>query len=211
LKYNYHPPFLVKKIFSDFIWETSNKKILLTFDDGPIDSATLKILKVLELNKIKAVFFCVGNNIIKHPDLIKKMLADGHTIANHTMNHKSITKMKREETIGEIDSFNKELKDNFNYDVKYFRPPFGRFTINTKNLLNELNLKCVMWNLLTYDYENRIQKVKYAIDNYLKANSIIVFHDNNKCADIIEESLNYTIQKAKEKGFEFGEPENCLN
>lgn len=211
MRYNYHPPFLVRKIFNDFIWETSNKKILLTFDDGPTEDATLKILKVLELNKIKALFFCVGNNIIKHPDLVKKILADGHTIANHTMNHKLLTKMNREESVEEINSFNQKMKKKFNYQVKYFRPPYGRFSIKSNKLLSELDMKCVMWNLLTYDYENRIQKVNYAIDNYLKANSIIVFHDNNKCADIIEESLNYTIQKAKEKGFEFGEPENCLN
>ena len=211
MRYKYHPPFLARKIFSDFIWETSNKRILLTFDDGPTDSATLKILKILNSNKIKAVFFCVGNNIIKHPDLVKKILTDGHTIANHTMNHKLLTKMNREESVTEINSFNQEMKNSFNYQVKYFRPPFGLFNFKSKNLLSELEMRCVMWNLLTYDFENRIEKVKYAIDNYLRKSSIIVFHDNNKCADIIEESLSYTIGKAKEKGFEFGEPENCLN
>ena len=67
-----------------------------------------------------------------------------------------------------------------------------------------------MWNLLSYDYENSIGKVKYAIDNYLKENSIIVFHDNIKCDDIIEESLIYTIEQANKKGFKFGGPEGCL-
>ena len=211
MRYKYHPPFLVRKIFNDFIWETSNNKILITFDDGPTEDATLKILKVLELNKIKSVFFCVGNNIIKRPDYVKKILADGHTIANHTMNHKLLTKMNREESVEEINSFNWELRNKFNYHVKYFRPPYGRFNFKSNELLNELDMKCVMWNLLTYDFENKIERVKYAVDNYLRANSIIVFHDNNKCTDIIEESLTHTIEKATEKGYEFGEPENCLN
>ena len=71
-------------------------------------------------------------------------------------------------------------------------------------------MKCVMWNLLTYDFENDIEKVKYAIDNYLNKNSIIVFHDSIKCSDIIEKSLNYTIEQVSKNGFEFGEPEDCL-
>ncbi len=57
---------------------------------------------------------------------------------------------------------------------------------------------------------NSVEKVKYAIDNYLSKNSIIVFHDSIKCRDIIEEALNYTIEQVSKKGFEFGEPEDCL-
>ncbi|MEJ2105478.1 MAG: polysaccharide deacetylase family protein [Ignavibacteriaceae bacterium] len=78
---------LVQKLFGNFIWKTSNNKILLTFDDGPTEAATEKILSVLKVNKIKVVFFCVGNNIKKHAELTQKILQEGHTIANHTMNH----------------------------------------------------------------------------------------------------------------------------
>ncbi len=72
MRYKYHPPYLVKKLFNDFIWETSNNKILLTFDDGPTEAATLKILSILKANQIKAIFFCVGNNIKKHPAVNRK-------------------------------------------------------------------------------------------------------------------------------------------
>jgi len=210
LRYKYHPPYLVKKFFDEFIWETSNNKILLTFDDGPTEIATLKILNILKGEQIKAVFFCVGNNIKTRPALAEKILEDGHTIANHTMNHKMLTKMNREESIEEIGAFNDMMKEKFNYDVKYFRPPYGRFNLKTNKILNELNMKCVMWNLLTYDYENNLEKVKYAIENYLNKNSIIVFHDSLKCNDIIQESLNYTIEQVSNKGFAFGELEDCL-
>ena len=210
MRYKYHPPYLIKKLFNNFIWETSYNKVQLTFDDGPTEAATQKILSALEINQIKAVFFCVGNNIRKHPTLVEKILEDGHTIGNHMMNHKLLTKMKREESVEEISSFNNLMREKFNYDVKYFRPPLGRFNLKTTNILNELNLKCVMWNLLTYDFENSLEKVKYSIDNYLNNNSIIVFHDNIKCNDIIEESLIYTIEQVSKKGFEFGEPEDCL-
>ena len=207
---NYRPPFFVQKLFRNFIWNTSNNKILLTFDDGPTESVTLKILSVLRNNKIKSVFFCVGNNIIKYPSLVEKILEDGHTIANHTMNHKLLTKLNREEATKEIQLFNNFMKEKFNYKVKYFRPPYGRFNLKTNRILTKLGLKCVMWNLLTYDFQNSIDKVKFGINNYLKENSIIVLHDNIKCSGIIEEALNYTIEQADRKGFNFGEPEDCL-
>ena len=210
MRYKYHPPYLVKKLFNDFIWETSDNKVLLTFDDGPTEAATGKILRVLKGNQIKAVFFCVGNNIKTRPASAEKILEDGHIIANHTMNHKLLTRLKRKESIEEIGAFNNMMKDKFNYDVKYFRPPYGRFNLKTNGILNELNLKSVMWNLLTYDFENSIEKVKYSINNYLRQNSIIVFHDSIKCSDIIEDSLNYTIDQISKKGFEFGEPKDCL-
>ncbi|HEY6437051.1 MAG TPA: polysaccharide deacetylase family protein [Ignavibacteriaceae bacterium] len=210
MRYKYHPPYLVKNLFNDFNWDTSNSKILLTFDDGPTEVTTVKILNILKANNIKAVFFCVGNNIKNHPELAEIILEDGHTIANHTMNHKLLTSMSREESIEEISLFNNLMKEKFNYRVKYFRPPHGRFNLKTNGILNELNLKCVMWNLLTYDFENNLSKVKYSIENYLNKNSIIVFHDSIKCSDIIEETLNYTIEKVWKKGFVFGEPEDCL-
>lgn len=210
MRYKYHPPLVVRKFFNDFIWETANDKILLTFDDGPTESSTPKILNILKSNNIKAVFFCVGNNVKKNPDLMNKMLEDGHIIANHTMNHRLLTEMNSKEASEEIKIFNQELIENFNYDVKYFRPPHGRFTFRTSNLLNEFNMKCVMWNLLTYDFENSLEKVIYAIDNYLQKNSVVVFHDSIKCEYIIEESLNYTIKRALKNKFEFGEPFDCL-
>ena len=210
MNFRYSPPVLVKKLFGDFIWQTSNNKILLTFDDGPTETATEKILSILQKNKIKAIFFCVGDNIKKHPELTEKILGEGHTIANHTMNHKLLTKMNREEAINEIGYFNDLMKEKFKYEVKYFRPPHGRFNLKTNGILSDLDLKCVMWNLLTYDFENDIKKVLYAIDNYLHNNSLIVFHDNKKSSNIIEDSLKYSIEQAAKKGYQFGEPENCL-
>jgi len=210
LRYKYHPPIIVQKLFNNFIWKTSNNRILLTFDDGPTEAATLKILSILRTNQIKAVFFCVGNNIKQQPELAEKLLKDGHSIANHTMSHRLLTQMNGEESIQEINSFNDLMKEKFDYTVKYFRPPHGWFNLRTNSILNSLNMKCVMWSLLTYDYENEIEKVKYAIDKYLKANATVVFHDSAKCSDIIEEALSYTIEQADKKGFKFGEPEDCL-
>ena len=210
MSFRYRPPVLAQKLFGNFIWKTSNNKILLTFDDGPTKAATLKILSILKSNKIKSIFFCVGNNIIQYPYLAEKILENGHTIANHTTNHKLLTKMNREESIEEIKSFNDLMLGKFNYQARFFRPPHGRFNLKTNSILNELNLKCVMWSLLSYDFENNIEKVKYSIQKFLKENSIIVLHDSAKCSEIIGAALCYTVDYAAKKGYQFGEPEDCL-
>jgi peptidoglycan/xylan/chitin deacetylase (PgdA/CDA1 family) len=200
----------VKKLFNDFIWQTSNNKILITFDDGPSATTTPKILDLLAKNEIRAAFFCLGKNIRSDPELTNQIIKEGHLIANHTMEHKLLNRMNNTEALEELRSFNKLMKEKFNYDIKYFRPPQGRFNLRTKGLLKNLDLKNVMWSLLSYDFENDFEKVKYGIDNYLRENSIVVFHDNIKSNSIIEESLNYTINFAENNAFEFGEPEDCL-
>ena len=207
---SYSPPLIVKKLFHDFIWQTSNDKILITFDDGPSETTTPKILDFLATKGLKAAFFCVGRNIRRNPELASKILKEGHLIANHTMEHKPLTKMNNNETVEDVRSFNELIKEKINYDVKYFRPPHGRFNLSTNRLLKKLNLKNVMWSLISHDYENKIEKVRFGLDRYLTGNSIIVFHDNIKSNSIIEKSLEYTIDIAAKRRFKFGEPEDCL-
>jgi len=67
-----------------------------------------------------------------------------------------------------------------------------------------------MWNLVTYDYKNDWEKVKFAVDNYLQNNSVIVLHDSNKSKDVIIDSIKYIVDTAADRGFKFGEPEECL-
>ena len=209
-RYLYNPPGLIKALFIDFIWETKNNKILLTFDDGPIPETTEAILKYLNEQKIKAVFFCVGENCQKYPDLVSSLINEDHLIANHTFHHKKITQLNEKEIIFEIDSFNNMMLTQHNYKIKYFRPPHGRFNLSTSKLLKEKNLKNVMWSLLTYDYKNDIKLVKFAVQKYLRQNSIIVLHDSNKSKNIIIDSIKIILDEASKNGFEIGEPAECL-
>jgi peptidoglycan-N-acetylglucosamine deacetylase len=209
LSYIINPPLIIKKLFKDFYWKTSNDKVLLTFDDGPTVETTEIILNTLSQNKIKAAFFCVGNNVKNNPTLVKEILGEGHLIGNHTFNHKKLNMISKAETIGEIDSCNNIMKE-FSYDVKYFRPPHGRFTISTNRILKEKNLKCVMWSLLTQDYKNDFETVKFTVKNYLRKNSIVVLHDSIKSREIIKDSINFITDEAAKKGFILGEPNECL-
>jgi peptidoglycan/xylan/chitin deacetylase (PgdA/CDA1 family) len=210
LKYLYTPPYLIKKLFNDFYWNTRNNKILLTFDDGPNPGTSEKILEYLSNRKIKALFFCVGNNVLRYPELLKEILFNGHTVGNHTFNHKRITSIGGKEINAEVDGFNSLLKHQFNYEVKFFRPPYGRFNLSTGKLLKDFNLRNVMWSLLTYDYKNDLNLIKLAVNKYLKKNSIIILHDSIKSEKVILEALEIISGEAQKRGFEIGDPAGCL-
>ncbi|MFO7446313.1 MAG: polysaccharide deacetylase family protein [Ignavibacteriaceae bacterium] len=210
LKYEYTPPGLIKGLFSSFQWESNTNKILLTFDDGPIPGNTELILKKLNELNLKAIFFCVGENVQKYPELAKLILDEGHVIGNHTFNHRRVTKTLKEETILQIQLFNIILKEKFNYTVKYFRPPCGRFKLSTNGILKREKLQNVMWTLLSYDYKSDFNIVKFGVDKYLKNNSIVVLHDSLKSKDIIIDSIRYIYDVSESRGFRIGEPAECL-
>lgn len=210
MKLKYNPPGIVKNIFKHFHWNTTNDKILLTFDDGPNPGTTEKILILLNQYNIKALFFCVGNNINKNNKLTKVILENGHTIGNHTFNHKVLNKLSYKDAKEEIEKTNSLLLNKFGDKIRFFRPPHGKFNFRVKKLISDSGLECVMWSLLTYDYQNDFKKVRFAIDNYLMKNSIIVLHDSNKNKNIIIDSINYIADSVYQKGFKFGETNECL-
>ena len=152
----------------------------------------------------------MGNNVLKYPALVKEILNRGHEVGNHTMNHKRITYLSEKEFSYEIDNFNQLMLDKFNYKVKYFRPPHGRFNLITQKELKKRKLINVMWSLLTRDYKNDFNLVKFAVDNYLNQDSIIVLHDSLKSKGIILDSIKYIQDKANGNEFEIGEPAECL-
>ncbi len=211
MKWLFDPPLIVKKFYSDFIWNSKTDKVLLTFDDGPVTGITDKILKKLNEHSIKAMFFCVGNNVEKNPSLAKEIISEGHAIGNHTFNHIKLNRLNETEVIEEIKQCTEIIQNKLNYNTKYFRPPHGKLRMNLSKKLTELKLKNVMWSLLTYDFENDFCKVKKGIENYLKSNSIIILHDNIKSEKIINESIDYIVETVHDKNFKIGTPEECLN
>ncbi len=211
MKYLYNPPIILKKIFNDFSWNTSNGKVLITFDDGPNPQTIELILKKLSDENIKAIFFCVGDNVQKYPDLVRQIKEAGHSFGNHTFNHKILNQISDEEKDYQISSVNKIFKEQFDITLKYFRPSHGRFQLSTSSLMKKHNLKNVMWSLLTYDYNNDLSIVKFAVEKYLKPNSIIVLHDSNKSKNIILDSISIIADEVRNRNYQFGEPEQCLN
>jgi len=210
MKYAYQPPLLVQKLFSKFIWNSKQNKILLTFDDGPNPATTEKILKTLRKENIPALFFCVGNNVSLYPKLVKEIVDENHSVGNHTFNHKVITKLTSEELRKEITSTNEIIGEVIGTTPKWFRPPHGRFPFRLAGTLKEYSMTNVMWTLLPYDYKNDAKVVKFAVKNYLTENSIVVLHDSNKSSAIICDSIKYIADEARSNNFQFGTAEECL-
>ncbi len=210
MKYLYSPPFLVKKMFSSFQWDSNIPKVLLTFDDGPEPEVTELILKELDDKKIKSIFFCVGENLEKYPSLAKQILAEGHEIGNHTTQHRRIQKLKRDDILQSINNVQQIAEEKLDYKIKYFRPPYGNFDLRTSGIMKETKLQNVMWSLVTYDYKNDLNIVKFATSKYLRKNSIVVLHDNIKSKSIIKDSIQFVLEEAQKKNYEIGKPSECL-
>jgi len=205
----YVPPKIIRWFFPSTIWESKIDKILFTFDDGPNPETTPIILKKLNAYSIKAIFFCVGENIEKYPILAKQIISEGHLIGNHTISHQNINLFNKNPNFS-IAKCSEIIEKTVGIKPKYFRPPHGRIGFLTQSIMKKNILTNVMWSLLTYDYKNDFNIVIFAIDKFLNKNSVIVLHDNIKSQAIIEKSIDYIVEKSKDKKFEIGEPDKCL-
>ena len=197
----------VKKIFSNYIWDIPNSenKIYLTFDDGPIPKITEWVLAELDKYNAKATFFCIGNNIQKHPEIFLKVIENGHSIGNHTFNHLKGWKTPINEYIENVSLCQSEIQNLQSKICNLFRPPYGKIKLSQSKKLQELGFKIIMWDVLSADYNQTISSEK-CLDNVLKnvkSGSIIVFHDSIKAFQNLEYTLPKTLEILTKRGFVF--------
>lgn len=175
-----------KKIYPKAVWHLprNEKTIYLTFDDGPIPQLTDWVLQELNAFNAKATFFCVGENVLKHPEVFDRIKNNGHTVANHTMHHVKGFKNTLNDYLKEVDACESLTK------TKLFRPPYGQLKRSQYKALTERNYKIVLWDVISYDYEIISQQscAKKVLRN-AKGGSIVLFHDNLKA----EKNLKYTL------------------
>ena len=196
-------PFLLKWYYPSLLWNKSRteKVIYLTFDDGPIPNVTDFALKTLKSFNAKATFFCIGDNILKHPEVFKRVKNDGHAIGNHTFNHLKGWKTDNETYVQNT------LKCHELTQTHLFRPPYGRITKNQISNLKSriLNLEIVMWDVLSGDFDINLspEKCYQNVIKHTENGSIIVFHDSLKAFDRLEYTLPLILKYFTEKGFTF--------
>src|SRR6201992_1007651 len=120
--YTVKTPFLLKLLYPKLLWDAraDNRSIFLTFDDGPIPIVTPFVLKILKEYDAKATFFCIGDNVRKHPDVFEQVKNDGHTIGNHTFNHLNGWKTDDKTYLENFLQADELIGSNL------FRPPYGR-------------------------------------------------------------------------------------
>lgn len=197
-------PLLLKWYYKGLTWhkDRTKKIVYLTFDDGPVPIVTDFVLNTLKTHHCKATFFCIGDNIRKHPDIFERLKAEGHAIGNHTFNH-----LNGWQTATDIYAANFLACQQLT-KTHLFRPPYGRITKAQIRTLRQIDpdLQLIMWDTLSGDFDTGIYAAQCTSNvlSYTRNGSIIVFHDSLKAFDRLRTALPATLMALKEQGYGFG-------
>jgi peptidoglycan/xylan/chitin deacetylase (PgdA/CDA1 family) len=195
-------PFVLPLLFPNLIWRipTSEKKLFLTFDDGPVPGPTEMVLNTLAANQIPATFFCIGDNVRKHPELFQRIQTEGHTVANHTRHHLNGWKTPLADYLANVHACDEDL----GRPATFFRPPYGRITRNQVRHLASKQI--IMWDVLTRDYDRSLSPTACLSGSLraLRPGSIIVFHDSLKAEKNLSYALPRLLDAARQRGYSFG-------
>jgi len=179
----YQIPFFLPFLYSNRLWSGpgSERKISLTFDDGPVPGITDWVLEELEKRGLKATFFMVGDNVRKHPALAQSVLAAGHQLGNHTYHHLSGWKTSTQTYLNDVVSCDAILADTVGETPRFFRPPYGWISPGQAKGLVPAK-KIVMWSLLSYDFDPDLSSeiLIRECTSRTAPGTIVVFHDQQK-------------------------------
>lgn len=189
----------------------NEKLVALTFDDGPSDIWTPKILGELKKAGVKATFFMLGEHVEKYPEVARRVALEGHEIGNHTYNHGALlyyTKDELKETIRKAEAI---IKKTTGVTTKYFRPPKAWLSRREKKKIKEMGYEIILWSLNSKDWVNFDDKyiIKYILHN-IRPGDIILFHDSggffakeggNRWETVL--AVPRLIEKLKDKGYRF--------
>jgi peptidoglycan/xylan/chitin deacetylase (PgdA/CDA1 family) len=183
---------------ASLVWQvkTEEKKVYLTFDDGPIPGLTDEILDILSEYNAKATFFCVGENVKRYREIYERILAQGHATGNHTHHHLKGWSTNYKEYLDDI-------REAANYiGSGLFRPPYGLMSYRQAKALSK-DYRVVMWSLLTKDYDPAVSReecLQTAMQG-IRPGAIIVFHDNIKAREKVLYALPRLLEHLSQEGY----------
>ncbi|MEM9990821.1 MAG: polysaccharide deacetylase family protein [Bacteroidota bacterium] len=193
-------PQLVQKLFPKFTWRipTTEKVIYLTFDDGPIPEITPWVMQQLNLHDAKATFFCVGENVVRYPNIFQALLAEGHQVGNHTQQHLDAWKTSTSRYLNNVAQCAKSVASPL------FRPPYGHLTPSQAKALQK-QYRIILWDVLSGDFDPSISKEQcwQNIQQHTTAGSIVVLHDSWKAAEKLRYVLPKTLAFFSKQGYIF--------
>ena len=201
------PPLLLRSVYRKCLWavKTTEKKVYLTFDDGPIPEVTPFVLDQLKKYNGRATFFCIGRNIDENPEIFKRIIAEGHSIGNHSYDHLNGWQTENQTYYNNIEKCESTLKKHYpEYASELFRPPYGKLKPAQYKFLKE-RYRIVLWDVLSFDFDVKMseEKVLNNVVTNAEAGSIIVFHDSLKAQSHMEYALPRALEQLSVKGFKF--------
>lgn len=195
------PPLLYRLLFPEAIWRVKKKGkkvVFLTFDDGPVTEVTPHILDILDSFGVKATFFMVGENALRHPELVEEVRRRGHAVGNHTMHHLKGMSTKGRRYLRDVKQADEILHTTI------FRPPHGLLRWSQSAVIRR-HYNLIMYDVVTRDYAKHItpEEVVDNVRRYSRNGSIIVFHDSLKSHANTLPALPRAIKWLIAHGFEF--------
>lgn len=194
-------PWWLRALYPSLVWRmpAGEKKIYLTFDDGPHPVATPFVLDQLAAYGAKASFFCIGKNVAARPDIYQRILAEGHAVGNHTHHHLNGWKTDDVEYVNDTMQAAAYIQSNL------FRPPYGRVKRSQIRGLQGKGMKIIMWDVLSADFDTNLTpqaSLSYVL-YHTKPGSIVLFHDSEKAWERMSGSLPAVLQHFSAKGYAF--------
>lgn len=199
-------PLILRWLYPSLVWrmEHNENDLYLTFDDGPVEGPTDFVVDQLKKFSIPATFFCIGDNIRKYGNVFKEIIAQGHTVGNHTVNHLNGWKTPAEAYLSNVRAFDGLAKEGgLDIETKLFRPPYGRITSRQAKHLADYRI--IMWDVLSQDYNDRLSAER-CLKQTIRAcrpGSIIVFHDSYKAHRNMKYALPRLIDHFGGRDFNF--------
>ena len=194
--------FLLRAAYPRFRWrvKTAERVIYLTFDDGPIPEVTDFVLETLQQHGAKATFFCIGDNVRKHPSIFQKVAAGGHAIGNHTFNH--LNGWKTDDAVY-LDNF-RQCQQQLDRPTGLFRPPYGRIKRSQATTVLQSH-EIIMWDVLTGDFSLDLDKevILRKTLRLTEPGSIVLLHDSVKAWPRMSYVLPRVLTYFAEQGYRF--------
>jgi peptidoglycan-N-acetylglucosamine deacetylase len=172
--------------------------IAMTFDDGPSAENTPRLLEMLKQRNIKATFFLIGQNVASNPDIVRRILADGHEVGNHSWTHPQLSKLSDDRVTSEITKTQDAIKDASGFTPTLLRPPYGAITTRQREWIeNKFGLNIILWSVDPFDWKRPgASVITQRILTQVHPGAIILSHDIHKqTVDAMPATLDGLIKK----------------
>jgi peptidoglycan/xylan/chitin deacetylase (PgdA/CDA1 family) len=192
-------PWYLKSVYPSLVWDMpKGNRMYLTFDDGPVPGVTDAILDILRSFQAKATFFCIGDNVRKHPELFQRIIDEGHRVGNHTFHHRNGWKTETAVYVDDVQACDQLVGSVL------FRPPYGRIGFQQIQELKK-RYAIIMWDVLSGDFDTELtaEDCIEHVKQHASDGSIVVFHDSEKASARVIPALPAVLQHFASSGFQF--------